>query len=35
MLLQKGVVRNNLDIYVFITVGMDTYFITTHITLFI
>jgi len=35
MLLQKGVVCNNLDIYVFITVGMDTYFITTHITLFI
>jgi hypothetical protein len=23
MLLQKAVVRNNLDIYVFITVGMD------------
>jgi hypothetical protein len=35
MLLQKGVVCNNLDIYVFITVGMDTYFVTTRTTLFI
>jgi len=35
MLLQEGVVRNNLDIYVFIRVGMDTYFVTTRITLFI